>query len=367
MKLPDVFRYIDANYEQLIGHERALMAQAIVKSMRDNFDLGPAESDLEYVFAMAKTMGGFFLHRILHAYLGDKRAISGENILAQSLISSFDATAIGKKNTSPQTHPSQLLKQADQALAECSFVDFDYVNHGNNALIIKGVKKDGAISALRFTAHHMDRAASIAVLPAEQDPIRLPYAQQIEILPFANEIAPRPEEKDYIPRSRSWSQHLLYLLALLHAEGKFAWQYMGDIVDVNDVRAEKIVRYNGQMWISDSGGIRPSRRARQDAVDAARFILQDKITALPTPNETGLMCSEYFTAHVGPKKTAPSLKAWAKERRFHIMEVPTQKNGEVLSVIVDPARLARGPEIARCFSESYTFHTLKGRRDELRR
>jgi len=229
--------------------------------------------------------------------------------------------------------PAVLLQQAEHELQTRGFVDFDFVAHGVNALVIKGVQKNGSKKALRLSTGYSKRLDSIALLQAEGY-VFLPRYQSIEILPFADEIGPHHEAGCDPVTLNIWRQRTIYLQSLLHHEGKILWQ---------DSKPENMGLFGGKPFICDPGleDFYSSDAEIGGPQDNATLIREtiNKGVATFQPDNQGIITTEFFAALATDNaQHVDRVVSLAQTRGWHAIHLPDTLGKQSFLVIVDPAR-----------------------------
>ncbi|HVY12262.1 MAG TPA: hypothetical protein VHB73_01700 [Alphaproteobacteria bacterium] len=321
MKLRELFEYIDANYDEVIASQRGGKPNPVFRGMLQVY-LGKEEH------AAAE---------MLRAFHAGMQAFSQGQLNAAEAQAAFKTAMNRAVNNAPS--PLALAIEAEAAMAERGFVDYELFAVGGRALMIKGMKQDGSYSALRFSYSFSWRPPSIIILAGEPVPLSR-SDQQIEILPFADEVW-KTFKRGSSRRAERWSQNMLYALAMLHSEGKYCW-------DDEEIFETNIVRINGQIWISDPEAINELPDAQYAVQGSIIRQLRNGDVRLDEPDACGISTSEYFIAFLDENKASGSAatRAWAERNKIHLIDISALTRAGHFFLLVDPSRKRAGPELA---------------------
>ncbi|HVY12261.1 MAG TPA: hypothetical protein VHB73_01695, partial [Alphaproteobacteria bacterium] len=345
MKLRDALKYIAENYDELVGAEEAALARSFRRLSGPSMRSMGLSSDI--IGALANFMSANVpVDSILHCYLGMEAVrgpVPGESKYIQGFRAVKGMEIVSRlRGSGKLSDANRLMKEAEKKLHERGFDDFSFLAHGGNALVLKG-EGPGRKAALRFVSGHDLRLQSVAILPCET--LQFDYFnQQIEIMPLADEVH-ASFERPHSPEAKTWNQNVLYLVAMLHGEGKYYWRS-------TSARGDNIVRWNNGMWISDPGNIWESEDARAGNEETIAHFLKEKQVRLNPFDAAGISTSEFFVAHIEKRRGAGQyVQAWAEGEGVHAIhlqdiKLPTLRTPRDVTLLVDISRARNGVQLA---------------------
>lgn len=239
-----------------------------------------------------------------------------------------------------------LFKEVENELLRRGFVDFVTLDNGSIALVLEATHSNGTKAAIRFVMNNEVRPSSIGILPPHPDvdssPILLSCGLQAEILPVGSDRFVRAYEREKaVPKEKLWDQRLVYVTALLHGEGKLAWE---------DVHRQNIVEWNNTIWIADPDGFRTDVDVRAFNAKTIKDILNNHLRELIHPANGRLITTEFFAvANNCTDAEVDKILAWAranKDNPLHVIEVPDIATAGRYLLVVDLKRGQDGPSLA---------------------
>lgn len=260
-----------------------------------------------------------------------------------------------------KTERGSLLGLAANELQRRGIIDVSPLDNGSIAVVLEAMHSSGTKVVLRLVVNQADRLNSIAILPphpdVHSDPIRLPDQHKIEILPPASDRFVRTYDRALdIPQEKIWDQRLIYVTALLHGEGKLAWE---------DVHRLNIVTWNHSVWIADPDGFLTDDKVeakygeKLGIKDVKAFnaktigdILRNHLSELIKPTRDRLIETEFFAAANNCTAIeAARIHSWAGESNLHIVEVPNIASDGQFLLVVDLERKQLGNSLAKSMGQ----------------